>query len=83
MSTYTTRFHPIRRYAKRSGKCPICGKRVQRQRTFEQTVNPYHPAITPNMSGYEAHSAVAASVEAEARSWEPDFTHEACKDGAR
>ena len=73
----TTRYRSIKRWANRTGKCPVCGKRVSRSRTFEQTVNPYHPAIIEGLGVL----GVVDSVEKEAREWVPDFTHEKCLKG--
>jgi len=65
--------------AERTGVCPVCGRRVRRAKTFEQTVNPYHPAIMPGMTYLEACTAVRLAVEADARDWQPNFTHAACE----
>jgi hypothetical protein len=42
MSAYTVRFQVIPMTVRKSVKCSSCGKRIQRQRTFEQTVNPWN-----------------------------------------
>lgn len=79
MTTY--RYSRITARRSFSGKCPVCGRRVTRTRTFEQTVNPFHPAIRALPPGSPNDLAVAAvrqSVEAEADKWVPDFTHERC-----
>jgi hypothetical protein len=40
--TETIRFQPIGLTVRKSVKCRGCGKRLQRQRRFEQTLNPYN-----------------------------------------
>ena len=40
--TETIRFEPVGLTAYKSCKCASCGKRLRRQRRFEQTVNPYN-----------------------------------------
>lgn len=79
----TITYMPIRRYATRTGKCPVCGKRATRRRVFAETVNPYHPAVNAQMSEAEATRAVDASVMAAAQAWRPDFTHEKCREATR
>ena len=77
------RYEAVRRYVKRSGKCSVCGRRVTRQRTFRQTVSPFHSAVTPGMTYAEAAEAVRQSVIAECKAWTPDFTHEKCEGAQR
>ncbi|MGS2805361.1 hypothetical protein [Nocardia sp. MW-W600-9] len=73
MPTYT--FPPISVTRKKSGKCPVCGKRVTRSRTFMQTVNPWNK----NTDGTtRTHTEVGTAVRDEANAWVPDFTHGAC-----
>ncbi|MCP3820124.1 hypothetical protein NLX86_19085 [Streptomyces sp. A3M-1-3] len=38
----TTRFERVPLTATKSVPCTGCGKKVRRQRTFEQTINPYN-----------------------------------------
>jgi hypothetical protein len=40
--TETIRFYPVGLTAQKSVRCSSCGKRVRRQKRFEQTVNPYN-----------------------------------------
>lgn len=77
----TIMFRPINRYASRSGKCPVCGRRTVRRRKFTETVNPFHRAVNPGMTMTEATQAVAASVSEAVAAWQPDFTHEKCREG--
>lgn len=60
----------------RKGKCPACGKRVLRSRTFEQTVNPFNR----NANGVpKTWEEVFADVRAQADAWQPNFAHEGCR----
>lgn len=70
MPTY--RFEELRTRRQHVGKCPNCGKRVSRSRSFEQTVNPFNK----NADGtVKSRDEVWAAVKAEADAWVPDFTH--------
>jgi len=42
MFTETIRFEEVKRQFTRSSPCPSCGKKVRRQRTFSQTINPFN-----------------------------------------
>lgn len=65
-------FEPVMTRRSISGKCPNCGKRVTRSRTFEHTINPFNR----NADGApKTYSEVRADVVAEADAWVPDFTH--------
>ena len=62
---------------RRSGKCPNCGKRRQRSKRFEQTVNPWNK----NPDGtVRTRAEVVEAVRAEAAAWKPDFTCFTCCD---
>ncbi len=73
MSRYA--YQEISARSSRSGKCPVCNKRVTRSRTFTQTHNPWNtnPDGTVKTSR-EVWLAVAALAD----TWEPDFHHESC-----
>jgi len=62
-----------------AGKCPECGKRVQRSRVFKQAVNPFNRNKDGSIKSYPE---VRAAVNAEANAWVPDFTHDACAEQA-
>jgi len=75
--TITMRFKSIKAWREKSGKCPICGKRVLRKTTFECTVNPFNR----NKDGFiKSETEVRRDVNIEADKWVPDFTHEKCKE---
>lgn len=78
MTYVTWDFPPIKVHRTKRGRCYVCGRSVQRTRTFAHTVNPFHPAVTPGMDVQEAERAVLDAARAEADAWEPDFTHAAC-----
>jgi len=40
--SYTVRFEVVSEHARKSTKCTGCGKRLQRQRTFTQTLSPFN-----------------------------------------
>ena len=42
MYTETIRFQPVGFTTHKTVKCTGCGKRLKRQRRFEQTLNPYN-----------------------------------------
>lgn len=73
MPTY--QFQPVRTSRRKSGSCPVCGKRVTRSRAFEHTVNPFNRNDDGTVRTYDE---VRAAVNAEADMWEPDFTHQNC-----
>ncbi len=72
----TTRFEPIRRMAVKSLPCPVCGKRLRRQRTFEQTVNPYNRNAKGDV---KTRSEIRRELTVQAIAWgqQPE-THSAC-----
>lgn len=66
-ATVTTRFEVVKAYGVKTAKCPICGKRVKRQRTFEATINPFNK----NEAGQiKTRHEVFADVSKKARDWE-------------
>lgn len=78
VTTYTfTGPHTSRKHV---GKCPQCGKKVARSRTFEHTVNPFNCIGEGETRRPKTWEEVAADVHAEADAWQPDFTCQACDD---
>lgn len=77
MKSETIRFERVTARRSKSGKCPVCGRRVTRSRTFEQTINPFN-------TGPDGFPKDRAQIWRElgecAEAWEPDFTHDACTD---
>ena len=82
MSARTVRFEEVKATARRTGVCPVCGRKVTRTETFTETISPLHPAISPDMGRTEARAAVRNSVAAAAAAtWELSayrLTHQAC-----
>ena len=73
MTTY--RFDRISAQRTRSGKCPSCGKRRTRSKTFTSTVNPFNR----NEDGtIKTPREVRQDVNAKASQWVPDFTCATC-----
>lgn len=70
-------FDRITAQGKKSGKCPVCDKRVTRAQTFEMTVNPFN--LNPDGT-VRTPREVREAVRERAVQWEPDFRHEACKE---
>jgi hypothetical protein len=75
MTTTVYKFQVVKYAAKKSGKCPVCDKRVTRSRTFESTINPYNKNSDGSVKNFKQ---VYADVKRLADEWQPDFTHEAC-----
>lgn len=58
------------------GRCPICGRKVNRSKTFWQTFNPFNR----NPDGSQrTRDEIRADLNAQADWWVPDFTHEGCR----
>lgn len=76
MRTTTVRFIRLKHSARRTGKCPACGKRVTRSRTFEGSVNPYNLREDGQP---RTISEVHAQLVVQAEQWVPNFLHEACE----
>jgi len=74
--TRTVRFEPVKTSRQKSGKCPVCGKRVVRRKTFEHTVNPFNKNKDGSVRTFEE---VLNRVNEEADNWQPDFCHDKCK----
>ena len=65
------RYVRISAHRTRSGKCPSCGKRRTRSKTFTSTVNPYNR----NEDGtIKTPREVRLDLNAKASRWVPDFT---------
>lgn len=74
MVRYT--FERIKRKASKRVPCTVCGKAVTRQRTFEQTLNPYNVNADGTPRNRE-EIWIALGDEAEAWRAEPE-THTGC-----
>jgi hypothetical protein len=70
-------FRQIKTIVKKSGKCPICGKRSTKQQTICNTVNPFNKDKDGNV---KSPDQVYQDVKAEAANWKPDFTCSTCKE---
>lgn len=70
------RFEQVTLPAQRAGKCPVCGKRVNRRTTFWQTINPWNKDADGNPKTYDQ---IRIELSAEFDAWVPDFTHEKCR----
>jgi hypothetical protein len=72
----TTTFEVVCHRAVKSLPCPGCGKRLRRQRTFEQTINPYNR----NADGtVKTRAEIRQELITEAAVWaDTAETHAAC-----
>lgn len=76
----TTQFRVITAWRIRRGKCPVCGKGVQRKVRASQTVSPFNLNADGTVRTVrEVIEAVGAEVDASV----PDFTHAKCKNAPR
>jgi hypothetical protein len=77
MPTY--RFERVPLTASKSVPCTECGKKVRRQRTFEQTLNPFNKTADGRVKTYKD---IYPELRAKADAWkaEPE-THPKCAAG--
>lgn len=75
MPTY--RFERVPWTAKKSVPCTVCGKKIRRQRTFEQTLNPFNKTTDGRVKTIKD---IYPELRAKADAWrnEPE-THDACR----
>jgi len=59
------RFQSVTLRASKSGKC-VCGKRVTRSNTFEQTINPFNKNSKGEIKNY---NEIWAELKEEAAAW--------------
>jgi hypothetical protein len=80
----TYRYEEVPCLAVRVGNCPGCGRKVRRQRTFTETVNPFNKINLPDgTSRPKTWQEVWRSVSEKAAAWSPDaevFRHEKCRE---
>jgi hypothetical protein len=79
MTTY--RFATVPWQAIKSLPCPSCGRKVRRQRTFTQTLNPWNKDPASGLPRTMQQILAALKVEAEAWQAKPD-TCSKCEDAA-
>jgi hypothetical protein len=77
MPTY--RFREIKHQASKNLPCPGCGKKLRRQRTFMQTLNPFNK----NADGQvKTELEIVRELNATAAKWETEpEAHDACQSG--
>lgn len=80
MRSVTYRYDGPTTNRRHTSKCPVCGKRVTRSRTFEMTVNPFNR--NPETGLPRTWEEVNERLQAKADAWVPDFTHEKCREVA-
>jgi hypothetical protein len=69
MAWVTERYEQVPLTAHKNLPCPACGKKVRRQRTFTETINPFRRDLTPGMSSTEVFQVVMKSLQAKADEW--------------
>ncbi len=62
----TARFEEVSRWAEKTVKCAKCGKRLRRQRTFSQTINPWNRTADGRV---KTRSDIMAELGAEIEEW--------------
>lgn len=68
MGYVTVHFPPVTRTAYRNVKCVVCGKRRKRQKTFEQTINPFNR----NAAGQpKTRREIWKELDEQSRAWQP------------
>jgi hypothetical protein len=73
------RFREIKYQASKNLPCPGCGKKLRRQRTFGQTLNPFNK----NADGQvKTELDIVRELHATAAEWETEpETHDTCQSG--
>ncbi|WP_030292290.1 hypothetical protein [Streptomyces katrae] len=70
MSPYrTTRFERVPLTATKTVPCEICGKKIRRQRTFEQTISPFNKTTAGEVKSYQD---IYPELEAKAEAWKTE-----------
>lgn len=64
--TTTYRFQPVQRRAVKNLPCPDCGKKVKRQTTFEQTINPFNKNAEGEPKSWQE---IQAELKVQADAW--------------
>ena len=77
----TVRFRELYLQGRKNLPCPTCGKRVRRQRTFTQTLNPFNK----NAAGeVKEPKEIYAELREQVTAWEAvPVECTPCKDGGR
>lgn len=77
----TVRFEEVSRWAAKTVRCAKCGKRLRRQRTFSQTINPWNRTADGRM---KTRDDIVAELEAEIEEWkaQPELCSK-CDDAGR
>jgi hypothetical protein len=78
--TITETYPEISTPAVRRGRCPGCGGRVTRRRTFAETLSPFNKI--DDRSRPKTPAEVRASVATKATAWDPGpeaFRHDRCR----
>ena len=68
-------FEVVKLTAKKVGKCPTCGKRVTRSRTFEGTLNPWNVNASGNP---KTRQEVRDDLQAKSLVWSKEPINDHC-----
>jgi hypothetical protein len=75
MTTYRFTEYPLTE--KKSVPCPVCGKKVRRQRTFSQTLNPFNKNADGSV---KTVPDIYRALRVEADAWKAETeTHPGCE----
>ena len=75
MPTY--RFERVPWTAKKTVPCTVCGKNIRRQRTFEQTLNPFNKTADGRVKTIKD---IYPELSAKAEDWQQQpETHDTCQ----
>lgn len=73
------RYQPVYLRTVRRGVCPVCSRKVTRERTTNQTINPYNRNADGSVKTF---AEIRSELIAESAEWTPDFTHAKCREEA-
>lgn len=72
----TIKFDAVTRGTRQRGKCPVCGKWVERRTTFSQTINPFNVSKKTGLP--KTYAEISEELAQAVKTWIPDFTHAKC-----
>lgn len=69
MMYQTVRFEEVSRWAEKTVKCAKCGKKIRRQRTFSQSINPWNKTADGRV---KRRDDIIAELGAEIEKWKAE-----------
>jgi len=67
--TVTERYEEVKRFARKSGPCALCGKRMRRQHTFTMTISPFNRNTDGSV---RTRTEIDAALAEKAKEWEAE-----------